>query len=199
MKDQDRVEWPVIQLLNESLKPRGFRKMGKHWRKDAGDTIIALVLHDLIGAGVFQIRFGAWLKAIEEMAFKDVKPVLFRTHLYMNLIDPCPHPLKLKIFRALNFTGDHLFVATPGSGLLDEALEAAFYEVDKDEPLTDEYRVETIREAMEGYAIAVMKKMETTTGLLSVLEEEALMKAASEDLFEHFGVPVPESCMLTLF
>ena len=199
MKDQDRVEWPLIQLLNELLKPRGYRKMGKHWRKDAGDTVIALVLHDLIGAGVFQIRFGAWLKAIEEMAFKDVKPVLCRTHLYMDLIDPCPNPLKIKILRALHFHGDYLLAATPGSGILDEALEAALDEVDKNEPLTEEYRVEVVREAMEDYAIPVMEGMETAAGLQSVLEEEALIKAASEDLFEHFGVPVPERCMLTLF
>ena len=199
MKDQDRLEWPLIRLLNELLKPRGFRKMGRHWRKDAGDAIIAVVLDDLIGVGVFQIRFGAWLKAIEEVAVKDVMPVIYRTHLYMDLIDPCPDPLKIRIFRALHFNGDYLVAASPGSGILDEALEAALSEVEKNEPLTEKYRVEVVREAMEDYATSVIERMETAAGLQSVLEEEALMKAADEALFKHFGVAVPECDRLTLF
>jgi len=193
MKDKDRIEWPLIQLFNELLKPNGYRKMGRHWRKDAEETMLALVLDNIMGTDIFAIRFGAWLKALGEVALKDVEPVLCQTHIYMNIIDPCPEPLQIKIERALHFNFDYFDTD------LDEDWGTAIEDVDTSEPLTDQYRVETIREAMENYALPVLKQMETAAGLRSILEQGDLDMAVDESLYRHLGVPIVDKVNLTLF
>ncbi len=197
MKDRDRPKWPLIEALNEFLKHRGFRKMGRFWRKEVEDSIVALVLENRMGMDIIDIRFGAWVRALGEAEMKDVRPNLYDTHIYMLLTDPCPNELKLKIMRAQHLKLDYFQVG--GSGLLDADLEEVLWGMDKSEPLTDDYRIRVMAEAMEGYVLPVLEKMETTAGLRELLEDIDLMKAVDEKLFEHFKIPMADNGRLTVF
>lgn len=147
----------LVQFLDEYLKPRGFSRRGRLWRKDAEKAIIAFRLWEELGD--YDISFVAWFKELGAVDVTDVKPggeYHFSDEIDGDLV---PLRLKFRLGRALNFGLDIVDSIQRDYGTGEVGQEVASY-FQPQEPLTTKWRIATLREAMDEHVLPWLERVE---------------------------------------
>ena len=151
---------PLMAQIDALLKPRGFQKQRRIWRKEDENAISAVEAGTT--DGIFDVAFCFWSKmAGEEAALNDVRPIGGRCHLREVLDgEVLPQRMLFRWLRAIHMETDYAEIA-PGlySDTDEEAqLIASYYE--PREPLTMEWRLATLREAFEEHVLPFFDRVD---------------------------------------
>jgi hypothetical protein len=159
-KEQKRQGALFVELLDELLKPHGFGRQGRTWRKHAEKVILALQLFN--HGGVYEIEICAWLKERGDIEPRQVKPA-GRYHVRRDVTELMDLTLEQKFSRATNFTTDT--AEDPPVLHYGDVSEAeqqrVIHAMEPDVPLAAEWRVAALREIMCGHVLPYLKRIET--------------------------------------
>lgn len=156
-KQEEWPEYPLLVCLDKLLKPNGFRRHGRIWRKDAPNTIQAIELCDMEG-GLFDLRTSVWLKLLGDVSIRDVKGPWGKFHIFKQSSDMLPERLDFLVIRALQLRVDY---AERVHDLYPEDIAKrveSYFE--PREPLTPEWRCNTLRQAVNDFILPYLDEIE---------------------------------------
>ena len=154
-----RKDAPLLALVDELLVPRGFKSRARIWRKD--DTHAVSAVQAIDPEGIFKLAFCMWSKDEgEEATPGEVKPYGDKYHLRHELDgELLPEPLHFRLLRAFHFGIDYADAIASIYGTDQEGQAIAPY-YEPRQPLTTEWRVATLREAMVGYVLPFFDRVD---------------------------------------
>lgn len=155
-------EQPFVELFDELLPAQGFRRDGLVWRKEGRHSCIAVTLEagliDRISVDIDFRIFGEMKAAASDRTAPRASLFLLR------LAEICPRPLALKLKRALCFHHDYANSGVFDINWVDAHLRgpAAVSAMEPDVPLTMEWRLAALREAMADHALPLFRQLEAS-------------------------------------
>lgn len=160
---------PLADTLNDILKPLGYERKGRYWRKDGEKAVIALEAYN--NDGIYEVWFYAWFKDLGEIEPSKVKSG-GEYHLFRQLdSDFLPERFLFRLQRAFNFTMDsadsiqRLYDAETASRIM------SYYE--PREPLTATWRAQELSLAMTDYVLPFFTRIEAGEHEAIFAEEKA--------------------------
>lgn len=151
----------IVELLDDILKPLGYDRHGRLWRKDGANAVIAISLSE--SDGILDMDFCAWLKANGAVDPLEVKrgPGGQR-HLESSLSDIVPEPQSWRLYRVFHLELD--YAKDPAVLHYDDYREdekqAILCAMEPDAPLTMEWRIAALRGIMEDHVLPLLSRIE---------------------------------------
>lgn len=178
---QTKPEAIFTALLDELLKPRGFARRRHRWQKDAEHAVITFEISAV--SGIVEFWFFAWFKALGEVEPREVK-LDGLAHIAEQVGGEfLPEPLTFRMLRATHLDGDYAESVPQLYGTDDEGQEIASY-FEPRAPLTLEWRLATMREAMEQHVLPLFDRIERGEHEAIFAERQAEEDAEHEQALE---------------
>jgi len=160
---------PLADTLKELLKPLGFERKGRYWRKDADKAVISLEPYN--DEGNYEVAFYAWFKELG-----DVDPAKVKSggdfHLYRQLDgDFLPERNLFRLQRAFGF--GHVYIDSLPRLYGTELAKQLMAHYEPRELLTLAWRAEELRRTMKDYVLPFFERIEAGEHKAIVAEEEA--------------------------
>lgn len=169
---------PLADTLKDMLKPLGFERKGRYWRKDADKAVIALEAYN--EDGIYQVWFYAWFKELG-----DVDPAKVKSsgeyHLFRELIsDFIPERPRFRLLRAFHSGDDYSDSVSRlyDAGTAQEIL--SYYE--PREPLTAAWRAAALWQVMEEHVLPFFERIEAGEHEAIFAEENAKQEKERREL-----------------
>lgn len=158
--ERNRPEWPFVEALDTVLKPAGYARRGRLWRKVGDKAIIAMRLWDEVWG--YRVWIAVWLRSRGEIDPREVKPgergkKHFHVRLSMEIMDP---PMELKMHRAFHVGIDYAHRPLDGwysDGMRQEIMRA----MEPDVPLTTEWRQAAIMDVFKTGVLPILARIES--------------------------------------
>jgi hypothetical protein len=151
----------IVELLDDILKPRGFDRQSRLWRRDGENTVIAVSLSE--SDDILDVDFCAWLKASGEVDPLAVKRGPGgKRHLESSLSDVVPEPQSWRLSRVFHLDLD--YAKNPAVLHYDDYTEdekqAILRALEPDAALTMEWRTAALRGIMEDHVLPLLGRIE---------------------------------------
>lgn len=160
---------PLADTLRDILKPLGYERKGRYWRKDADRAVIALEAYS--NDGIYEVGFYAWFKALGNVEASKVKHG-GEHHIYRDLTsDFIPDRPWFRLLRAFHLTHDYAD-SVPRLYDTDTAQQIMSY-YEPREPLTAAWRASELRKVMEDHVLPFFERIEAGEHEAIFAEERA--------------------------
>ena len=165
-KAKSRPKGPAAsfgKVLDELLKPLGFMRKGRLWRKDADQAVLAVQLFN--DEGIYEVNLCAWLKAKGGAIDPEEVEPWGACHLARELDDFLDLAQSERLQRAMNFTCD-LAEEPPVLGYRDVSkaeTETVLRAMELEVPLTIEWRTAVLQQVFSDHALPLLTEIEAGT------------------------------------
>jgi len=160
---------PLADTLKDMLKPLGYERKGRYWRKDGEKAVIALEAYN--NDGNYEIWFYAWFKELGEVEPGKVKSGS-EYHLFRQLDSNfLPERSVYRLQRAFNFTMDNTDSIQRTYDTETAKRIMSYYE--PREPLTAAWRAQELRRAMTDDVLPFFARIEAGEHEAIFAEEKA--------------------------
>lgn len=150
---------PFVKFIDSLLKPHGFKKQRRVWRRERKNTITALEIDK--EEEQFDIYLCAWLKAKGEIDAKEVRPLGGKWHIQIfQLGDILPDRLAYRLYRAEDWGGDYCDTILDPNYVGEETVREVSPYFEPREPLTMDWRQATLREVIEDHVLPWFDEIE---------------------------------------
>lgn len=158
--ERGRPEWPFVEALDSALKPAGYVRRGRLWRKVGDTAIIAMRLWD--EAWGYSVWTAVWLRSRGEIDPLEVKPgERGKWHFHVRLSgETLPPPVILKFYRAFHTGLD--YAQRPLSGQYSDSMQHEIIRaIEPDVPLTVEWRQAAITTVFKNSVLPMLGRIES--------------------------------------
>lgn len=151
----------ITELLDDILKPLGYDRHGRLWRKDGAYAVVAIGLSE--SDGILDMDFCAWLKAKGAVDPSEVKRGPGgKRHLESSLSDIVPEPRRWRLSRIFHLELDYAKDPTVlhYDDYSEDEKQAILRAMEPDAPLTMEWRITALRGIMEDHVLPLLSRIE---------------------------------------
>lgn len=173
----------IVELLDDILKPPGYARQGRLWRRDGENAVVTISLSE--SDDILDMDFCAWLKANGAVDPLEVKRGPGgKRHLESSLTDIVPEPQGWRLSRVFHLEIDYAkdLAVLHYDDYSEDEKQAILRALEPDAPLTMEWRTGALRGIMEGHVLPLLDRVEAgeITDQLQLQVGEAALDLVAE-------------------
>lgn len=199
---------PFADITSKRLKPLGYKRAGNHWRLSTDEIHKVIKLEHCSLSGELFVYIGAWIRRIEDVSIRTVKPDTLSIHVKTDIWSLLPR-LEYYYFRAALYSilpeeYDDLF----SPQIINHAMECAWDEEKwmveesyiKNPPIGFDAKRRIFESSLTEHLIPFLKNFESEAAILDCVKNENFDIHMQDKVAQFFDISIhDQSDKFTIF